>query len=531
MIFCNPKDGGRSEGVISPGVLPKTLVIFAILWGGVCWGLPSNLLAQPPDAKPPGANETTPVLPGQDSATIGQSGFKVPIPEIKMNRILGGPKGPKQTPPPSREPRSGEQPEPLQPKSSEEGPRRPAAQPPPPKGEPAQGAAQEPAPAPEPIATPPRESAPTQMSGPKKSPREHPSQTTETGEPESQPSSTVAPVPPGGVDRSRKEEVEMIMRAPQAPEDTIGPPPPPRKEVLRPKSVTPLPTLLKNAPSKEGPAALSIPRTEADDLADPREWVQLDQRRVPEIEPPLELEPLPPEKIGGGDLSIREPERGTRFRESGPQARPEAKPKVGPAEALPPPSQTDGASSPVAEPEGAKETPGTPTAIKPDGEDSPTKESISPSEGVPSPPKEVLPSPLDDRALASPEVRDYLRQAAPILEELSVLMTTAPSLNLADYDPSDSASPAIPKDIYLRMDAIKRQLQILDSKTFAIIPPPKYTAYHSLIRESIAETYQACTAIMGYLQENNAEDLRVIRDHLLRARKLIQRTRPRAGQG
>jgi len=138
---------------------------------------------------------------------------------------------------------------------------------------------------------------------------------------------------------------------------------------------------------------------------------------------------------------------------------------------------------------------------------------------------------LNGEVLQSREVRDYLLQAAPILEELSLLMTTAPSLNLADYDPSDPSAPAIPGDIYLRMDAIKRQLQILDSKTFAIIPPKKYGGFHSLIRESIAETNQACTAIMSYLQKSDIEDLRVIRDHLLRARKLIQRTREESDKG
>jgi hypothetical protein len=200
------------------------------------------------------------------------------------------------------------------------------------------------------------------------------------------------------------------------------------------------------------------------------------------------------------------------------EPRPEASPTLQPYPGIEPRREPAKESpSPVAPPE--------PT-VSPESQ--PPEEAITPEE-TSLPPKEMLRSPLEEEALSSPEVREYLQQASPILEELSLLMTTAPSLNLADYDPSDTSAPAIPRDVYLRMDAIKRQLQILDSKTFAIIPPRKYAAFHSLIRESIAETNQACSAIMSYLQDTKAEDLRAVREHLLRARKLIQRTRETTG--
>ena len=140
-------------------------------------------------------------------------------------------------------------------------------------------------------------------------------------------------------------------------------------------------------------------------------------------------------------------------------------------------------------------------------------------------PKEFFPSPLDQDALHSREVRDYLKQAAPVLEELSLLMTRAPSLNIADYDPSDPAAPLVPKELLLKMDSMKRELQILDSKTFSIIPPPKYAKFHTVIRESIASTYQACDAILAYFKESNPENLQKVLTSLTKARELIRRTR------
>jgi hypothetical protein len=141
--------------------------------------------------------------------------------------------------------------------------------------------------------------------------------------------------------------------------------------------------------------------------------------------------------------------------------------------------------------------------------------------------KEAVPSPLDQEAPQTPEIRDYLRETAPILEELSLLMTTAPSLTVADYDPTDPDSPVIPRDVYLKMETMKRELQVLDSKTFAIIAPSQYAKFHELIRKSISQTHQACDAMIEYFNETKPENLRKVQNHLLKARELIQRTRER----
>jgi hypothetical protein len=110
-------------------------------------------------------------------------------------------------------------------------------------------------------------------------------------------------------------------------------------------------------------------------------------------------------------------------------------------------------------------------------------------------------------------------------------MTRAPSLAIADYDPSDPNTPPIPKEVQLKMEALKRELQILDSKSFAIIPPKKYLTFHGLIRDSVAETHQACDAIIRYLQESNPENLRSVQEHLRKAKTLIQRSRERSDRG
>ena len=93
----------------------------------------------------------------------------------------------------------------------------------------------------------------------------------------------------------------------------------------------------------------------------------------------------------------------------------------------------------------------------------------------------------------------------------------------------NSFLPIVPKEIYLKMDSMKRELQNLDSKTFAIIPPPKYGPFHAVIRESITETYQACDAIISYLNERNDENLQKVMEHLTKARELIRKTRSAQG--
>jgi len=178
-------------------------------------------------------------------------------------------------------------------------------------------------------------------------------------------------------------------------------------------------------------------------------------------------------------------------------------------------------------PESLQESP--PEEPRPVAEPSAPEEAPPPVEQAPEtpPPPETFPSPLDDDVLESREVRDYLRAAAPILEELSLLMTRVPSLVIEDFDPSNANAPVVGTDVLAKMDSTRRDLQILDSKTFSIIPPPKYAQFHSRIRESITETYQACEAIINFFNERTDEDLRRVQEHLLRARDLILDTRRR----
>lgn len=524
--------------------------------------------------------ESGAVLPGQSSATIGSSGYTVPIPEIRMNRIFGkGRSRPSLDPEKSKATESLRDEEPLQrapirDESISTGPRKAPSL----TGEPLQQKKD----MGRPVQVEPEAPAPPSSSqygsGPTKRGPESDVRPPALGKEKQPAQSRESDVkqqaePSPGDDGQQSDMPEMIMRAPQAPEDARKPPPPPQKEIFREKTSPETPTILKTVPSKEGPGALSIPRSEVDELADPREWIRLDQRREPEVIPPPELEPLPEDqgRDAGTPSPLPEPERMIHRerplpessigqprpsdhtqkqkpdpvtappREIVPQSRleprPEPSPTLQPSTGIEPRREPAKESpSPMAPPEPTvtpeSQPPKEATSDREELKTLPSetgKEEATTSEETSLPPKEMLRSPLEEEALSSPEVREYLQQASPILEELSLLMTTAPSLNLADYDPSDTSAPAIPRDVYLRMDAIKRQLQILDSKTFAIIPPRKYAAFHSLIRESIAETNQACSAIMSYLQNTKAEDLRAVREHLLRARKLIQRTRETTG--
>jgi hypothetical protein len=147
----------------------------------------------------------------------------------------------------------------------------------------------------------------------------------------------------------------------------------------------------------------------------------------------------------------------------------------------------------------------------------------------PAPPEVILPSPLDSDARESIEVRDYLRATAPVLEELSLLITTAPTLAIANYDPTDHGGQAALKDVLLKLNSMKRALQILDSKTFAIIPPAKYAHFHTTIRQSIAQTNQACDSIITFLNGGKEDQLAKIHEHLSKAKELMQKTRSRRG--
>jgi hypothetical protein len=255
-----------------------------------------------------------------------------------------------------------------------------------------------------------------------------------------------------------------------------------------------IPPLMNLEPVKRPSKTTPLESVKAQDDADSKEGIPLDPRRGPETIPGVE-----PEAAKEG-LAPPEP----------------AQPLTAPTlELLPEPALREPVPSALTPP--ALEEPAEPERAHPGAE-----------QATP-PAKEVLPSPLAQEALDSPEVREYLRETAPLLEELSLLMTKAPSLNIADYDPSDADAPIVPKEIYLKMDSMKRELQNLDSKTFAIIPPPKYGSFHAVIRESITETYQACDAIISYLNERNDENLQKVMEHLTKARELIRKTRSAQG--
>ncbi|MBM4326234.1 MAG: hypothetical protein FJ118_03630 [Deltaproteobacteria bacterium] len=170
---------------------------------------------------------------------------------------------------------------------------------------------------------------------------------------------------------------------------------------------------------------------------------------------------------------------------------------------------------------------------RPSSEPGPVEERPTPEAQAPEPaqiperpaPLEKAPSPLDIAARDQPEAKEYLQATAPILEELSLLITRVPSLKIEDYDPSEAGSGVVPKDILLKMDSVKRDLQILDSKTFAIIPPPQYSLFHSMIRESITHTHHACNDIMAFFNDAEPESLTAVQGHLLKAKELIQRAR------
>ncbi len=547
------------------------------------------------------------VQPGQDTATIGTSGYKVPIPEIKMRSIVGD--QPRKTSPPARlkeEVRDGEEapnvrgpaeitPPPTVPRlpfdrverKPMRGPRKgptkvppaipeepapPAPEPDlpalppaeevtealqpsvPPTRSPSRGPVQPESPLPE---TPPPTETPTQA--PAAPPTEVEPEPTEPA-----PEKTELPAPAKEEGTHKESQIEPIA-APPAPEDAVKPPPPPKKEILNQKALS-LPALMKARRSREARKSMTLDSAVSDDMADPRGWVQFEERRDPELiplpEPEPEPEPAPETPSPSEVLPAQEPQALPEAQpvpeptppqpetlpqpEPEPAPLPEPQPKVEPepkpapqpepqpivqpepkptAPPAPPPStSTVPEPMPVPEPgpldSGAKESLPPETGVEPPGE----KETLPP---IPEPPPDriLFPSPLRDDVLESWEVKEYLRKTAPILEELSLLMARAPSLTIADYDPSDPNAPAVPRDVHPKMDSMKRTLQILDSKAFEIIPPRKYLPFHGLIRESIAETYKACDAITEYLDSNKPEDLQGVHDHLLRARELIRQTR------
>ncbi len=138
-------------------------------------------------------------------------------------------------------------------------------------------------------------------------------------------------------------------------------------------------------------------------------------------------------------------------------------------------------------------------------------------------------SPLASDSLTSREALDYLKEIAPLLEELAIIMAKAPSLTVVDYDPSDPNSTIFPKDILVRMDTLKRRLQILDAKIFSIIPPHRYAEFHNMIRDSINGSFKASDALIDYFHNQSEDNLKKVQENLLKARELMRMTRTAQG--
>lgn len=422
----------------------------------------SSVWAAPPAAARQNVQQSDPdaIAPGQ----IGNSGYVVPLPEIKMKSIIGNqpPKKVEPAAPPVKEPPAvGQQPAPVESSSPER-----------------EAEFDEPSPPVEsPAATPVKK-----PEAPVKSREEIPDQDRDVRlpfDPSYRTGSGGAPQvgPPVRPIPDKKME-SPLASPPVAPEETVEAPLP-KKQVLKTKVAVTPPNLLESAPVKGSAKTNSIDRMTIDGGESAIDSIPLAERKEPEAMP-AELA-KPPAKVA--DVSRPEP------------------PDPEPSRMEPP--------SPQPEPEPAEETP---------------QVEELPAVKEPTTPPARVASPLDPDALQSRDVKEYLTQTSPILEELSLLMTRAPSLAIADFDPSDPNAVIFPKEIYVKIDAMKRALQILDSKAFAIIPPARYAAFHSVIRESIIQTYQACDAMINYFNERSDENLQKVHGHLMKARELVQKT-------
>jgi hypothetical protein len=519
---------------INTGVIVPLFVVSTVLMVLACPAGAFGQAASPPNASTSGVGNHD-----QPYAPLGQSGYRVPLPEIKLNQILGGQR-PKQKP--------------TRPEADESAAPQPETPGPTEKSEPEQPDQRETS------VVPGAPRLPFDHATLKRGPRAIP----EKGPAEE--SSPASPLP--------KESV-FPLAVPAAPED-LQVARPPKKEVFGKRIPPGAPPLLEAQPLKQTLKTIPLKAQEAP-RSGPVEGIPLGARGDPEIVPAAEpkaepapavsappepeLSPIPKERTPVPAESHQDKQSAE---ESAPVAPlPELKPTIStpmeratPAAPLPqfkldrsspkertplvPSSEPESDKStaretapivalPKSEPEPEKTRPKEITPSEPPVE--PADEQSIPKEGLPTfdrsvpPPKEVLRSPLDQEAPDTPETKHYLRDTAPILEELSLLMTRAPSINVTEFDPSDANAPLFPSDLQLKMDSMKRDLQILDSKTFAIIPPKTYEQFHGLIRDSISQTHQACDAILNYMAEPNEENFKTIQEHLFRARQLIQQTR------
>jgi len=494
---------GNRFRVTWSGALICAVGVLALLVMAVSGNASAQSAPVAPKARPPASD--------QSSTAIGDSGYRVPIPEIRMRRIIGDR-------PPAKAPAEPEE-EPPAPAPPIEEPVTP------PKDR-----RIEPGPAPPLPERPTADRLPFEPPPVVERERPLPTRGPVKEGPVKEPPAVVAP----------KEEPLQVLRPPAVPEVLTESLPQPKKHVLRKGPELKIPPLLAIEPAKVTPPKLGLKPASSSNQLDRSQWIPLATRQDPLVIPAAEPEPAPvaalPAPHEPSRISALEPE-------PGPAAVPTPEPP-----APPPPRETPPVveTPPVAEPPvpmipPALETPPpgeTPPPVEtpPAAETPPVEEPPAPREApepvTPAPPppvRELVASPLQDDTLTSREVKDYLRETAPILEELSLLMTRTPALTVADFDPSDPNAPIIPRDVYLKMESIKRDLQVLDAKTFAIIPPPRYVKFHELIRQSIAQTHQACDAIINYFAESKPENLQKVQQHLSKARELIQRTRERAG--
>lgn len=400
------------------------------------------------------------------SPTIGGAGFSVPIPEIKMQSIIGDRAAPK-PPPPARQEIERVPSEPA-------APRQEAERPAPPTVAPSRDAR------PEPPAETVEPEQPDETAHEQRLPFEPPERVPEPRKPPLEPSWT-KPAPSAATEATGDEDSTRFVGVPTTPEEVLEAPAP-VPEALQAKAIPKAPELLEGQTVKGSVALAPLKAAEVGD-AQSEEWIPLDTRR---------------------EMSLFTP------RTPGTESQPAA-----PAEGQP---RTD-----QAQPAGIGPlTPPAEEAAEPE-------EELPPVEPEPERPlPDVIPSPLDAGALESREVREYLSASVPVLEELSLLMTRVPTLDVADFDPSETDPAAASTDLLMKMDSLKRELQILDSKTFSIIPPSNYTLYHSLFRESITQTYQACESMISFMQNRKEDDLKRVRDHINKARQLLSRTRKSA---
>lgn len=468
------------------GVLSFLMRVGIILTIAGVVPLVTDAFGQAPGRQPKPPARTKPAEPEAPfTPTIGGAGFSVPIPEIKMESIVGERRPPKPSPPPPEEVEQVSPKLPLPPEEAEQRP-SPPVQPIPEPSPPAPPAA-------EPERTEaPAEPAPSEAESVEQLPFQPPERPSAAPErvptaperaPERPPATQAPPEP------TEEQESSRFVGVPSTPEEVLEAPAPVR-EMLQAKPAPKVPDLVESQAVKTTVPAEPLKTTAVEDIPS-QEWIPLDSRReMGSLTPPAlpETKPSPPVEAPA-QPEIAQP---TEPRLGQP---PEPVPLAPPAEETEEPDE----ELPPVEPEPERPLP------------------------------EVIPSPLEDSALDSGAVREYLSASVPVLEELSLLMTRVPSLDVADFDPSETDPAAGSTDLLMKMDSLKRELQVLDSKTFSIIPPSQYVLFHSLIRESITQTYQACEAMIAFMQNRKEDDLARVREHITKARELLGRTRTSRG--